>query len=305
MNILNEENNTIVLDMSEFDLDLDFLMILAFEMKTLKNCMIGQVILGEKNQIICSNSEYWPQISKCVVENNLNYQRYPSDLVHCMLASYCRLPGDDQVWTRLENLGWVIENELKISDQDYSSILFKNKSTRQLVLAFRGITFDFNECYSFSLQDENFWNKTSQKLISHCYYSYLHSKLAFELSQINNFFLSFTGHAYGAWLAEMSLFYCSQWERKSPNPSRAVTFDSPGSGYIFRQIDESDDFNELDIITYLSCPNFINTSSIQNDSLNDDNNTFADYNVPSNHIGTVYFMNDVYTKNSDTVKSVI
>ena len=297
-NLLNDKKNDLSIDLSHFNIDLDYLRI--FSQAISKNTMIGQVILGAQNEALCQSNE-WSQITSCLSDNNHNFQRYPSDIVHCFLASLCRHPSDPDILSKIEQLGWKIENDLNIPDQDYVSILFKNESTRHLVLAFRGLTFDFNQCLSMNPKDETFKSKLRDKLASSCYYAYLHARWAFELSKEKNYWLSFTGHAYGSWLAELSVLYC--YQEYGSTRVRAVTFESPGSGEVFSRIDENEDFNELlDIKTYLSCPNFVNTSSTQHYSIFDEE--FAKYTKPPQQLGSVYYLNKVSKGKWDQVSGL-
>ena len=74
---------------------------------------------------------------------------------------------------------------------------------------------------------------------------------------------STTGHSLGAWLAELSLYFCHM-DFKYPRV-KAITFDSPGSK------DQMDALapnvhntntkiktTQFDIVTYLSAPNMVN-----------------------------------------------
>lgn len=73
--------------------------------------------------------------------------------------------------------------------------------------------------------------------------------------------VSFTGHSLGAFLAELSVFYC---KRQGFNNVSAVTFESPGSKESLEKLqsnlqDHAIDLNNLDIISYVTYPNLINT----------------------------------------------
>ena len=88
--------------------------------------------------------------------------------------------------------------------------------------------------------------------------------------------LSFTGYSFGAWLAEQAVFFCHR--DYNMKEVRAVTFDSPGSFNYLTLLNTcnvmSNDtlFNlfDLDVVTYLSEPNFVNTANA--------------------HLGTVYYL---------------
>ncbi len=73
--------------------------------------------------------------------------------------------------------------------------------------------------------------------------------------------VSFTGHSLGAFLAELSVFYC---KLQGFNNVNAVTFESPGSKESLEKLqsnlqDHAIDLNNLDIISYVTYPNLINT----------------------------------------------
>lgn len=82
--------------------------------------------------------------------------------------------------------------------------------------------------------------------------------------------LSFTGYSFGAWLAEQSVYFSHR--DFNCNEVRAVTFESPGSaefiwGMANTNIKNKDALTKmfenynLDIRTYLTTPNFLNTSN--------------------------------------------
>jgi ABC-type multidrug transport system fused ATPase/permease subunit len=71
--------------------------------------------------------------------------------------------------------------------------------------------------------------------------------------------LSFTGHSLGAWLAQLSVFYCVDQFKYST--VQAVTFDGPGSREIMEKLkaNNSDrDFSYMEIFSYFSKPNIFN-----------------------------------------------
>lgn len=300
-NILDEKNNPLVIDLSDFDIDLDFLTQLSEQIAEKPN-RIGQVILGKRNQGLFSEHKCWSQIVSNISKNNNDFQRFPSDSVHCILANHCRHSYSHDISDSLKKSGWMVLNKFEIRDQDYYSILYKNELTGHLVLAFRGIKFDFNELLEINQQqDRVFEDKIREKLVSNCYYAYLHARIALEKSQNMSLWLSFTGHGFGAWLAELAVLYC--YQENGTTRVRAVTFDSPGSGEMFYRLDESQDFNELlDITTYLTCPNMVNTSSADHKSVYDDE--FADFTKPSHHLGAVYFLNDIFPDRTYGVKKL-
>jgi len=95
-------------------------------------------------------------------------------------------------------------------------------------------------------------------------------------SRYRGYQLSFTGHSLGAFLAELSVYYCYHFLRLSD--VNAVTFESPGSKESILALEESAGDGRLpaghavlDIICYLCYPNLIN--------------------VWNTHIGTTYSIN--------------
>jgi hypothetical protein len=95
--------------------------------------------------------------------------------------------------------------------------------------------------------------------------AYIRTRECVELSNKLGYSLSFTGYSFGAWLAEQSVFFCHKDFKK--RDVRAVTFESPGSKEYLDILNESNiysrdtnfDLIDLDIVTYLTEPNFVNT----------------------------------------------
>lgn len=291
--------NKDVVDLSKFEINEDFLK--CFIQCLEENRSIGAVILGERNESVFKK-EHLEKIEEYVSRNNEEFQRYPSDYVHCLLASHCRQKSEN-LWNKLSNLGWEIDNEFSVqinyyNNEDnssprkyetlgqlaakkaiqnnnsqsnkYVSILYRNDSTRQLVLAFRGIKFEVKDFFVENSKLEQFvYGMMSKEITTQSYYAYLHSREAFDISREKKYNLSFTGYSFGAWLAEQSVFFCYK-DFNSMN-TRAVTFDSPGSWEIIQHLAETNIYNDmtnkedlgkfLDVRTYLLSPNFINTSS--------------------------------------------
>jgi hypothetical protein len=82
---------------------------------------------------------------------------------------------------------------------------------------------------------------------------------------VGNYFLSFTGYSYGALYAEQSVLLSRKLKPELIN-IQAITFDSPGSlelmAYVCRDFNLSttlNDLKSLNIVTYLSSPNFVNS----------------------------------------------
>lgn len=79
--------NDLVMDLSEFEIENEFLKCLRKEIKY--NKQIGHVIFGEKNERVSENKKYIAKINEYLIRNNKNAQVFPSDYVHCLLTSCC------------------------------------------------------------------------------------------------------------------------------------------------------------------------------------------------------------------------
>ncbi|KJV89685.1 tetratricopeptide repeat protein [Rickettsia bellii] len=87
-----------------------------------------------------------------------------------------------------------------------------------------------------------------------------------EYAKKHDYNLSFTGYSLGAWFAELSLYFA--YQDFNYFKAKAITFDSPGSAKIMDSFKPNIisykthfDIRNLDITTYLSAPNFVNTSN--------------------------------------------
>ena len=131
----------------------------------------------------------------------------------------------------------------EVSNHGYKSILYLNDKHKQLVLAFRSLTMSEIEANSRLI------------LAEHTTQAFLDTQSAVELSKQTQYALSFTGYSFGAWLAEQSALYCHMvLAHEDLQAVRAVIFESPGS-----TITQYTDLVGVDVVTYLSEANFVNT----------------------------------------------
>ena len=277
-NMLRE--NHLVIDLTNYEIDEDFLKQLSDALET--NKYIGALFLSQYDENRFESSESKQKISKYLRRNNENFRRFPSDYIHCLLASHCFSDRDATLEKKIGDMGWEVEEELLMKaftkeeqkndnkPNMYLSILYKNESTRQLVLAFRGVKLKVKDWFAENSQLEAVvYGTLANEITSNSYYAYEHSKIAYEMSQKLNFSLSFTGYSFGAWLAEQSVYFCYK-DFNQTRKVRAVTFDSPGSWDIIQELANTNINNRntskeelakfLDIKTYLFSPNFMNTS---------------------------------------------
>ena len=268
-------DNHLTIDLTNCEIDEQFLKCLADALET--NHYIGALLLAQhdENRFYANINRH--RISKILDRNNDNFSRFPSDYIHCLLASHCYTNRDKTLEKKMNNLGWKVEEELSLILKEekkgdksnmYLSRLYKNDSTRQLVLAFRGIKLNVDDFFSTNQLDSLVLGTLANEVTSYSYYAYQHCKSAHEMSESLKYNLSFTGYSFGAWLAEQSVSFCYKiFETRNV---RAVTFESPGSWEITQELAGSHihnrvtDKNELgkllDIKTFLFSPNFINTS---------------------------------------------
>ena len=160
---------------------------------------------------------------------------------------------------------WQIKE--KFIRKGYKSILFVNSKRRQLVLAFRGVQLEVSD---FFLADSQITVEIksmleNSEIAPQTIYAYMDTCKAVELSNLHGYSLSFTGYAFGAWIAEQCVFFCHRdFDRKRDNV-RAVTFDSPGSLEYLEKLNTTNilgtqiDLTDLDVIQYLNEPSFVNT----------------------------------------------
>jgi hypothetical protein len=240
-------DNHLSIDLTNCDIDELFLKCLANSMEK-TNRHIGALFLSQHDENRFDSSESKHRISKYISQNNDNFTRFPSDYIHCLLSCHCYTNRDETLEKKLNDLGWKVEEELLIpSEKDdkkndkpnmYVSILYKNESTRQLVLGFKGIKLKVKDWFVGDNQLENLvYGTLANEVSSYSYYAYHHSKVAYEMSKSLNYNLSFTGYSFGAWLAEQSVYFCyKNHENDEKRNVRAVTFDSPGSWEITQQL---------------------------------------------------------------------
>lgn len=145
----------------------------------------------------------------------------------------------------------------------YSSII---GSTERFVLAYRGFSFAFKDLKkSESTSKGAIEGAIRNKVVSQHEVAY---NIIKELGngQYKDKMLSITGHTFGAWLAEISLFFALREFGFDKNRIRAVTFESFGSGQVVDNFKSNIknkytkfDINDLNILSYLTVPNPLNS----------------------------------------------
>jgi hypothetical protein len=263
------------LDLSQISLTKEQLNDLAE--KVANNPFIGHIIWGALPK---DAGAVIGQIGNKLIENNKLYKSHPTDFVHALLSSHSyetSKVGDRVEFTAKSKgaphvnekynqhlLDWRVEKVFQPADaDDYYSVLYVNDKTHHAVLAHRGTDIPN------SLKGKNASLKADLiEILNHNIgvqqaASYVSTKEALEITQQLGYNFSTTGHSLGAWLAELSLYFCHM--DFDYHKVKAVTFDSPGSKDqmdVFKSnIDNTETkvrTNQFDMVTYLSAPNVVN-----------------------------------------------
>ena len=168
---------------------------------------------------------------------------------------------------------WIVDRIH--TGQGYKSVLYRNDIKRQFVYAHQGDQTQYSDFHDL------FKSQTEKNNIEPFFYSILanlvlasqtelvwkYTEECVKASKDKSYSLSFTGYTFGAWLAEQSVYFCHK-DFDFEN-TRAVTFESPGSYDYLERLNLRNvynpetkfDLDQLDLRTYLTGPNFINTSN--------------------------------------------
>lgn len=195
----------------------------------------------------------------------------PSDYEYAILSNYVyndkTIKISDIVNIPSENgqSYWRIKKVLA-GPRNYFGVIFYNQVTHQHVVAHKG-----TDSFLSLIEDIHgvFFNGISPQKES----AYQLTEIAIEFARDVGGGLSFTGHSLGAYLAELSLFYChisfypGAHEFDIREVIHAVTFESPGTQEIMKKLQSNLPHNqiilsELDITNYLSYPNLVNTCGL-------------------------------------------
>ena len=250
-------------------------------------------LIKKSNDFLCK--DLIEDIEEQLMNNTTKFERHPSDYIHCLMSKHVYLYKGSQTnntikalisnigvpknsiendtqktescsftWEKLKSKDWLVDEVF--SRKGYKSLLYRNDKKKQIVLAFRGFKLKVRD---FFLKKDN-QIKAFENLLSNLsigeqtYYAYLDTYKAIDKCKEFNFSLSFTGYGFGAWLAEQSVYF-SKKDFEFPMV-KAVTFESPGSLDYLKLLTETNvrnaknfNLNRLNLTTYLSFPNFLNT----------------------------------------------
>lgn len=237
---------------------------------------VGHVSWG---QLLAAESEELKQkIENKLIENNQNYQRHPNDFTYALLSSHAYQDSSTgaPVEFKYEHVNhqynqylvnWQVQATYNTPEAGrYYAASYTNDEDRQLVLAHRGTTFTPKDLFSSdSPLHTDFKGILGRNIVAQQIQAYKVTKEVVIYAKENDYNFSTTGHSLGAWLAEMSLYF-AVFDFKAKG-AKAVTFDSPGSIVVedyasnIRSYETDREVKHLDITTYLSAPNFVNTAN--------------------------------------------
>jgi hypothetical protein len=188
----------------------------------------------------------------------------PSDYICALMSQHVYQGNALKIGDLLPGFkDWKIVETIE-GDSEYFGALYYNISANHYVLAHRGTNTlaawieDFKGIYLGKISPQK---RSSYEFVKAAV------KRALQGQPLNRpAGLSFTGHSLGAFLAELSVFYC---HRSLNFPGvNAISFECPGSFETLTTMQsqkhgEAFDLTRLDIIGYLSYPNMINTCNHQ------------------------------------------
>jgi len=225
-----------------------------------------------------------------------NIKVYPSDFMHGLLSAHvadetgiiagkCLLIENSKISFKIEsniykeflnkktlNINnlideWFIEKIIENEETGYCGIVYKNILTNNIVLAHRSTNFKLglgSNLFKQSGIQTDYESIMLGILVPHMAFAHKATKIAVEIAKNLNYTLSFTGHSLGAFLAEMSIYYCSY--ELNHKFVKAIVFDGPGSWDLMNLLDNNKIKNiinmikleELDIVSYITAPNLVN-----------------------------------------------
>ncbi len=199
-------------------------------------------------------------------KSKLTSDKRPSHLVYALMSKQTYRGSDLKKSSSLIDIDgnpdsrWTVKKTL-VGKSGYCGVIFLNKTDNQIVVVHRGT----NTLKSLL---QNLYGIYRNKLSKHNNLAYKLTVEAVEMARSNRATLSFTGYSLGAFLAELSVFYCCN-TLKFPDVS-AVTFESPGSKGSLDELQFHSrwrsgeiDLTDLDVTSYVSSPSLINTCNYQ------------------------------------------
>jgi hypothetical protein len=275
---------------------------------------VGEILWNEANlpkNNECKEYKMIEKIEKYVFGINRKFQRFASDYVHAKfcLNTYEYLENNllkrnyqyEEIKIN-DNDHWKIKKILKIEKNDDKpsikcGIVYSNEKKRQLLVSLYGQKLDLNDYFrdKSDLLKERFNGILRGHIVPQLLACF---KFVYDIVNIASeefyYSISFTGYSNSAWLAEYCLYYLVKFFKFDINNCKAVLFEPPGivkniedfrSNIINKENNEFH-FEDLNIVNYLSSPNFNNSSN--------------------KHVGKVYrlFIESNYEKDEGFLKKI-
>ena len=232
-----------------------------------QNSMLGNIIWGDINQVEKALIE---SIEAKLLSNNQNFRYYPSHYTLGLLSLHSYQDGHEGEAVRLEGyekhlLGWKVHKISFDKESGYYGVSYYNEEKCQMVLAHRGIDMKVRKLLkkNCALQ-AHLEGVLGGAIVTQQALAYEATEETLRWAHEKGYNLSVTGHSLGAWLAELSAYFCyCDFDYKQ---IKAVTFDSPGSLPVMEKFKSSIEnhaskvnLKNINIVTYLSVPNPINS----------------------------------------------
>ena len=230
-------------DLEDVDKILDSNPQIVYIIGLFTNTSLGDPIIRSTSQKLRENTE---KRSSDFVHGLLSYDAY-KDRTPNEAISLEGFSGYDKYLK-----DWAVSYVSKVESTGYYGVIYKNDKRKQIVLAHRG-TDGFKD-FRANFQGVVMRNPDMSQF-NNCFDITLKS-LA---SEYNGYNLSITGHSLGAFLSELSAFFC---KRERNLLVQVVNFESPGSMNVLEKLQsniEKVKIRSLRVKTYLSSPNLINT----------------------------------------------
>lgn len=267
--IRNNECNLFVLDFGTHPVSIEELKELRDAISTntiLANIKWGEIPTAREARSIIHG------IETKLRENVVGYRYFPNPYEFGLLSNYTyynakvgELSESNNSGINLHLKNWSVHKVYRNDENGYYGALYYNNKTCQFVLAHRGTEFSgIKELFDHKDVSADISGIVLNKIVSQIFEAYKATEDSIKIAREHQLPLSFTGHSLGAWLAELSAYF--SYKDLDYLFTRALTFDSPGSYDIFETLKSNihgyhdrSYLEHLDIITYLSIPNLVNS----------------------------------------------
>ena len=212
---------------------------------------------------------------RCVVDEHVLARRAHMSVLN---KNNHRLADDDTTGLTINEqfadllAGWLVLRVFHDERTEFLSILYGHHERRQCVLVHRCTVIDslMTRIGRLSTGSHDIQAVILNEITDYQACGYRATQAAVDSPHVrtSGYALSFSGFSLGAWMAELSVYYCHQ-EEIGYRAVRAVTFDGPGSHLMLEanlernKVLGADRFrpSDLDTVAYLSLPNIVNCTN--------------------------------------------